>query len=82
MGEVNEMMKMCQEAITESEALKRELELTKQMLWAAVRAVGGKVAVPYALWVSTTRDVELVVWEDVQKMAIVLQAQEKDDKVQ
>jgi hypothetical protein len=57
-------------------SLNQEIEHLKQIMWAMAYAAGGRISIPYSIWAGPDRNNELLMWEDVQNMAIVIKAVE------
>jgi hypothetical protein len=57
----------------ENASLKRENELTHQLLWAVVEAAGGRVAVPYETWSTGGASRQLAIQDDPITYEMVLQ---------
>lgn len=61
--------------LAELRKVKREAELSHQLLWAVVQSAGGHVKVHYSLWAGDP-DRELVMWDDPATYEMNLQVQE------
>jgi hypothetical protein len=57
----------------------KEAEHAKQLLWAAVDAAGGEIAIPYSYWLDNEPVKDLLMWDDPDTYKMHLRTREVED---